>query len=253
MVFPSTHWTLLAMASLNGNTVGRQALEELCRRYWAPVCQFIRSRGRTEAEAEDLTQEFILHLMEQSTFKRADRLRGRFRALLLRSLVWFLADEWDKRSAAKRGGPQAPLSLNIGPGDDDPALPVEPAEAARFDQAWALTVLKSAWQRVHQEYAEAGRTEDFAVLKRFLPGAAEPPSYEAAAAQLEMTASALASEIHRMRGRFREHTRAEVARTVSAPHEIDEEMAHLRRLLEYRGTDFRTLAESQGTGILRRD
>lgn len=242
MVFPSTHWTLLAMASLNGNTAGRVALEELCRRYREPIRRFIRSRGRSEDDAQDLTQDFIVRLMENSAFKRADRLRGRFRTLLLKALVWFLADDWDRRNAAKRGGAQAAVSLDA-PGAVD-LIPVTEAEAACFDQSWALSVVAAALDRVGAEYEAEGKAGVFAVLRQFLPGAAEPPTYEAAAAQLGWTTSALTSEIHRMRGRFRHHARAEVSRTVSAPHEVAEEMAYLRRLLEDRGTDFGKLPES---------
>jgi len=238
------------MASMNGNTAGRHALEELCRLYRQPVERFIRSRGRTESEAEDLAQEFILHLLKHSAFKRADRLRGKFRSLLLRLLVWFLSDDKDKRNAAKRGGPLPPLSLDADGFDPYMALSVPPADIADFDRAWALTVLRTAWNNVYREYAEE-RAAAFGVLKRFLPGAVEPPTYEEAAAMLGISVSALSSEIHRLRARLREYTRAEVARTVSAPHEIDEEMQHLRQLLEDRGTDFCTLGESQAPEILR--
>ena len=103
MYFPTTQWTLLARASLNGETQSRQALEELCRRYWGPLQQFIRSRGYTETEAEDLTQEFLLHLLEHSTLQRAERMRGKFRSFLLGALMRFLADEYDRRRAQKRG------------------------------------------------------------------------------------------------------------------------------------------------------
>jgi DNA-directed RNA polymerase specialized sigma24 family protein len=120
-------------------------------------------------------------------------------------------------------------------------MPVDEATATEFDRAWALAVLKAAWTNLQQEYLAAGRAETIAVIKRFLPGAETPPSYEEAAALLGISSGTLGSEIHRMRARLREHTRAEVARTVSAPHEIEEELAYLQRLLEDRGTDFGNL------------
>src|SRR5215212_4913074 len=103
MYFPTTHWSLLAKASLSGQMPAREALEELCRRYWSPLRQFIRWRGYTESEADDLTQEFVLHLLKHSTLNKADRLRGRFRSFLLGALTRFLADERDRRQAQKRG------------------------------------------------------------------------------------------------------------------------------------------------------
>src|SRR5688572_7575718 len=145
MIFPTTHWSLLAKASLNGDTVGRQALEELCRHYWAPLNQFIRWRGHTETEAEDLTQEFLLHLLDHSTLQRADRLRGKFRSLLLGALVRFLSDERDRRNAQKRGGQQVHVSLDTDDSDTGrPEAAGTAEEGALFDRAWALTILKSA-------------------------------------------------------------------------------------------------------------
>ena len=124
MYFPTTHWSLLAQATLGGETAGRQALEDLFRRYWSPLQQFIRARGYNVTEAEDLTQDFVLHLLEHSTIKRADRLRGRFRSFLLGALVRFLADEYDRRHARKRGSGMAHISL-----EEEPALPM-PSEPA---------------------------------------------------------------------------------------------------------------------------
>ena len=112
MYFPTTQWTLLAQASLNGETAARQALEDLCRRYWSPLYHFIRARGFGETEAEDLTQEFILHLIEHSTLQRVDRLRGRFRSFLCGALVRFLADDRDRRQAQKRGSGAVHISLD---------------------------------------------------------------------------------------------------------------------------------------------
>ena len=104
MYFPTTQWTLLARASVNGETAAQEALELLCRRYWTPLYRFIRARGYTEPEAQDLTQEFLLHVLEHSTLKSADRLRGRFRSFLCGALVRFLSDQYDRRRALKRGG-----------------------------------------------------------------------------------------------------------------------------------------------------
>ena len=113
MYFPSTHWSVLARASASGETAGHEALEALCRRYWTPLNQFIRSRGYSEAEAEDLTQEFLLHLLEHSTLRKPDPLRGKFRSFLLGALMKFLSHERERQLAQKRGGQQPHISLSL--------------------------------------------------------------------------------------------------------------------------------------------
>ncbi len=237
--FPTTHWSLLAKASLDGDTESRKALEELCRRYWGPVHRFIRARGVSEAEAQDLTQDFIVHLLEKSTFARADRLRGRFRSFLLGALVRFLGDEADRRQAQKRGGAIHHVSFDAAEfkADTEPAMAGD-ERATLFDREWALTILERALGRVRQEYAGTDRVSEFTVLKNFLPGAAQPPSYAAAAGQIGLSVPAFKSEVHRLRRRFRALVREEVAQTVSAPHEIDAEMTHLQQMLMDKGSEF---------------
>ena len=235
MYFPTTQWTLLAQASMNGETAARQALEDLCRRYWSPLYHFIRARGFGETEAEDLTQEFILHLIEHSTLQRADRLRGHFRSFLCGALVRFLADERDRRKAQKRGGGAAHVSLNVP--SADLADPSESTDVL-FDREWALTILENSLRVLRDEFKSGGTEERFAVLRQFLPGSVNPPGYEAAAAQLGLSLPALKSELHRLRQRFKAVVRQEVANTVSAPHEIDPEMNHLQQVLMDKGSDF---------------
>src|SRR5262245_60551476 len=239
-MFPTTHWSLLAKASLDGNTESRKALEELCRRYWDPLKQFIRSRDYPEAAAEDLTQEFLLHLLEHSTLRKPDPLRGKFRSFLLGALVKFLSHERERRLAHKRGGSLPHVSAEeqaeneglSGPAPSDGAI-------AAFDRNWALTVVRTALATVERAYAGPGKSGLFAVLSAFLPGGNVPPPYEEAAARAGISVAALNSEIHRLRRKFRECVCAEVTATVSAPHEIDEEITHLYHVLMDRGTDFR--------------
>lgn len=247
MYFPTTHWSLLARASLNGETSGRQALEELCRRYWLPLHQFIRARGYTETEAEDLTQEFVLHLLEHSTLKRADRLRGRFRSFLLGALVHFLADQYDRRQAQKRGGALAHTSTD----EIDLAAPPE-AGALFFDREWALVILENALKAIENEFSARGAAREFALLRCFLPGSLETPTYETAATQLALSLPAFKSELHRLRQRFKEVVRQEVASTVSAPHEIDEEMDHLQQVLMDKGSDLSAQRAAPAAGKLWR-
>jgi RNA polymerase sigma factor (sigma-70 family) len=235
MYFPTTHWSLLATASLSGETAGQQALGELCRRYWSPLHQFIRSRGYTETEAQDLTQEFLLHLLEHSTLKKADPLRGRFRSFLLGALVRFLGDQRDRRQAQKRGS--AAVHISLDDAERDPAARSDP-EGIFFDREWALVILENALQAVRDEFERRGESAQLVVLGRFLPGSLAVPTYEEAAAQLGLSLPALKSELHRLRQRFKTLVRQEVASTVSAPHEIEEEMHHLQRVLMDKGNDF---------------
>ena len=238
MYFPSTHWSLIARASLDGHTEARSALEELCRRYWLPLRDFIRARGYPEAEAEDLTQGFLLHLLEHSALGRLDRSRGKFRSFLLGALANFLSHERERRLAQKRGGQQAHVSAEVIDAEEGlPSLRPAEGEEVEFDRTWALTVLRASLERVERNYFEAGQEALFAVLRSFLPGGTPMPSYEHAAAQSGLSVAALNSHVHRMRSQLREAVRAEVASTVSAPHEIDEEISYLYRLLMDRGTD----------------
>jgi RNA polymerase sigma-70 factor (ECF subfamily) len=232
--FPTTQWSVLAKASLNGETAARQALEDLCRRYWSPLYQFIRGRGYSETEAEDLTQDFLLHLLEHSTLKKADPQRGRFRSFLLGALMRFLADEFDRRRAQKRGGGSVHLSVE----EEAPELAAatEPADIG-FDREWALVILENVLREVQGEFQASGGTERFEVLRRFLPGSVEALGYEEAAARLGLTLPALKSELHRLRQRFKALVRQEIANTVSAPHEIDMEMSHLQQVLMHKGND----------------
>jgi DNA-directed RNA polymerase specialized sigma24 family protein len=237
--FPTTHWSLLAKATLNGDSQGRRALEDLCRRYWSPAYQFIRSRGVPEPEAEDLAQDFMVHLIEKSTFTRADRLRGRFRSFLLGSLVRFLGDKADARKALKRGGGVEHVFFSEAqevPGSGQAEVTADAGLV--FDREWAVTVLEAALDRLREEFANAQRGEIFTTLKLFLPGATEPPTYETCAAQLGVSVSSLKSEIHRVRRRFRVLVRDEIAQTVSAPHEIESEMSHLQRVLMDRSHEY---------------
>jgi RNA polymerase sigma-70 factor (ECF subfamily) len=237
MYFPTTQWSVLAKASLNGETGARQALDDLCRRYRSPLQRYIRFRGYSESEAEDLTQEFLLHLLSHSALKRAKPELGRFRSFLLGALRRFLADERDRRSAQKRGGGTVHFSLEETP---NLATEGEPAELI-FDREWALTILENALRNLEEEFSSPSVNARFEVLRQFLPGALAPPTYEEAAARLNLSLAALKSELHRVRRRFKALVRQELATTVSAPHEIDQEMLHLQQILLNKSSDFTEL------------
>src|ERR1051326_6364313 len=188
MIFPTTHWSLLARATLDGNSEGKAALDDLCRRYWRPLNGFIRARGYSSVEADDLTQGFLVHLLEHSALQKPDRLRGRFRSFLLGALGGFLGHE--------RGGQGAHVSLEEHGDDRVGAITVQ--EQAGFERAWALTVLRACLSASQVEYVEAGQEKVFSVARKFLPGAGEPPPYEEAAAQAGLSVSAFTSELHRL-------------------------------------------------------
>jgi DNA-directed RNA polymerase specialized sigma24 family protein len=231
MTFPTTRWTLLAEATLDGDAAGREALGSLCGAYRRPVLAYLLSRGLPVEEAEDLTHDFFLKLMESRSWKRVDPDRGRFRSFLLGILHHVMGHALRSRQTGKRGGGVAVLSLDFfhENGVEFPVL--EPAEASVFDREWALSLVAGAVREVGREFAGQGKAEEFDVLRQFLPGATGPITYEDAAAGLGLSVSALKSAIFRLRQRFRELLRTAVSITVSAPHEVDEELRYLGKLL----------------------
>ena len=235
MEFPATEWSLLAQATLHGESSAAQALAEFCRRYRAPVVHYISARGVPSSEAEDCAQDFLLHVMEKSTLRRADAARGRFRSFLIGALVRFLHDARQRRTALKRGGGLPPVSVD----QENPptGLPmVAPDDDATFDREWAHRLLELTLEAVRAEYARAGRAEVHAVLRDYLPGSATPPRYDIAAEKLGMTVAAFKTEVHRLRDRFRRLLHREVALTVSSPDQIETEIAYLGQILK-RGPD----------------
>lgn len=209
----------------------REAMEVLFRAYWPPLFTHLRSRGASRAEAEDLLQGFFVHLVERHTLSRADRLKGAFRSFLLGCLRNFLANNREQAAAAKRGGGMALLPLDIdaaeialqqqGPG------PAEDAERD-FDRRWAWLLMHRALRQLEADYRT--RPEVYEHLKPFLT-TADDALRASIAAKLDMSEGAVKVAIHRLRSRYRELLRAEIAKTVCAPHEIDDELRHLLQVL----------------------
>jgi RNA polymerase sigma factor (sigma-70 family) len=229
-VFEATHWSVVAAA---GGEDGHKALEILCQTYWPSIYSYARRFGQSEEEARDCTQEFFHRLIEKKWAAQADPSRGRFRTFLICRLKGFLADEWDRKTALKRGGGQAILSLdeleieNVYQYED--ALKITPDLA--YDRQWALSVLKTSLDRLREECSLEGKSQIFEALKSFVGGGETLPSYTAAAAELESTEAAVKMAVSRMRRRFRELTRAEVARTVSSDADLEDEMRYLVEVL----------------------
>lgn len=232
MSFPTTHWTLLAEATLNGDTRGRDALDRMCREYRRPVLVVLRARGFNETEAEDLTQDFFVRLFESQAWKRAERGKGRFRSFLLGVLTHQPQHEWAARQRLKRGGGTRLESLDaLGEAVAEPAIANAGALEMMFDREWALRVIEAAFKQVEGRFAESGRAAEFAVLRRFLPGVEAPLRYEEAASRLGKSEGVVKSMVHRLRQEYRDAVRRLVARTVSAPPEVDEELTYLHRVL----------------------
>lgn len=241
--FPTTNWTLLADATLSGAEDGQRALAEMCESYRRPVEAFLRSRGYRDADQEDLVQEFFFQWLKSRAWKRADRLKGKFRTFLLGAVNHMLSHHHRRQRTEKRGGEQDHSSLedlqDHGFDVSDEAPPVAP----EFDREWAYTLVANTLEEIRLDFELRDRSTEFGILRRFLPGSDGPPSLEEAAGQLGIEANTLKVSVHRLRVRFRERLRAAVARTVSAPHEVDEELAYLRSILSEGG---RNLAAETG-------
>jgi RNA polymerase sigma-70 factor (ECF subfamily) len=228
--FATTHWSLVVAAQADeaSQTHARKALEELCRAYWYPLYAFVRYRGYSSNDAQDLTQSFFARIIETGGFASADPKRGRFRSYLLGAMKHFLANQWHRAQAQKRGGggtfveldalnPEARYALEAAPQATDPE--------ASFDRDWALETTARAMQKLRAESEASGKGELFEVLKGSLSGM--EPDRSDTAARLGMSTGAVKVAVHRLRKRYRELLRAEIAHTVSDPSDVDDEMRHL--------------------------
>lgn len=232
MSFPTTNWAILAKATVHGDDAGRRAMGELCEIYWNPVYVAVRASGMGVEDAKDQTQSFFRCLMENSTLRKAERARGKFRSFLLTVLWRFLRDERDKTFAKKRGGDTPIDSLeNVMEGD----LPQEAAPMAEaLDREWGLALFERVMAIMRAEVAESRGEEVWETLRQFLPGSLSTPPMGEAAAALGLTESGLRSEVHRLRQRCREVLRFELITTVSSPDEIHDELVYLGRVLRMR-------------------
>jgi RNA polymerase sigma-70 factor (ECF subfamily) len=225
----TTRWSLVLSAGARSSPASEAALAELCQRYWYPLYVFVRRKVGNVDQASDLIQEFFARLLEKQTLAHADPERGRFRSFLLTSLKNFLANEWDKAKAHKRGGGRTILRLEFS--DKEDRLLCEPAHACTperlFERQWALTLLDQVLAELRGEYAAAGKTALFECLKGSLTGDAASLPLADAAKQLGMSEGAVKTAAHRLRKRYRELLRAEVAHTVAGPDEVDEELRGL--------------------------
>jgi RNA polymerase sigma-70 factor (ECF subfamily) len=212
-------------------TEAKSALVSLCENYWYPLYAYLRRRGYPADQAQDLTQEFFVRVLEGRYLDRADREKGRFRSFLLTSLKFFVADEEDRQRAHKRGGGQI-VSFEIAAGEEryrrEPAHDETPERI--FERRWALSVLDRVVEKLRDEFVNHGRPEHFERLKLFLLGQSEAP-YAALAREMNTSEGALKVAVHRLRKRYRELFRQEIEDTVADPADVEPELRNLARAL----------------------
>jgi RNA polymerase sigma factor (sigma-70 family) len=232
-LFVTTRWSVVLRAQATAQPSSREALETLCRTYWHPLYVLTRSLGHSPADAQDLTQEFFARLLAKDYLRvvRADK--GRFRTFLRVALKRFLANEWDRRRAQKRGGGQPHLPFDTTRAEQQ--FQSEPAGARPpehlYDRHWALTLLAAAEARLEREYAAADKTAELRHLKPHLTAGHRTLSYSEIATALHTTEGAARVAVHRLRKRFREIFRETIADTVSAPEELDGEFRYVMEIL----------------------
>ena len=212
----------------------REALSGFCEAYWPPLYSFLRHRGYPSADAQDLVQGFFVFLLEQNTLTRADQQKGRLRTFLLTSLQNFLFNEYDRMRAIKRGGGRQVLSIDEHLPEAEAAMLATShlSDAGCYDLVWASNIVSRAWQNLENEFVAEGRAEWLEELRPFIAGgSATPPDQEQAATRLGVPIATLRTWLSRLRQRYRESLRAEVASTVSNPADIDAELRHLYQIL----------------------
>lgn len=227
--FATTHWSVVRAAGQSGEAQAAAALEQLCRTYWYPLYAYVRRRGYGHEDAQDLTQDFLLQLLERHSFARVDRDKGRFRSFLLAALNYFLADQHDRANAQKRGGGRPVLSFDAQAAEQRYRLePVEERSPDKlFERRWALALLDRVLARLEQEFREAGKAALFERLRGFLVAGEGEETYAEAAAVLGLSGDAVKKAVHRLRRRYLELFREEIAHTVADAAEVEDELRHL--------------------------
>ncbi len=231
--FATTRWSIVLAAGDAARLESKEALELLCKAYWLPVYSYIRRSRKSAQEAQDLTQGFFAHLLEKDAIAKAHPERGRFRAFLLTALQNFLTNERQKARAEKRGGGKTPFSLNLDSGES--RYQFEPSHELTaeklFERRWVTTLLDQVLNSLRTELAVAGNAAHFEQLKEALVGEMASSGYELAASALGITPGAAKQAAYRLRKRYRDLFRQEVARTVADDSEVDDELSRLLGIL----------------------
>ncbi len=231
-VFVTTHWSIVLTAGSKDTGRAHDALAKLCQTYWYPLYAYVRQRGYPSHDAQDLTQEFFARLLEKNVLRAVTREKGKFRSFLLTALNRFLTDEWRKARAQKRGGGQV---VSLDARDAETRFNHEPADKVTpeklFEQNWALALLHLVYDRLQQEYRENGKEALFEALKFCLTGDRSAVPYAELAGRLKLSENTVKVSVHRLRQRYRELLREEVAHTVAGQSEVEEELNCLFRAL----------------------
>jgi len=230
--FMTTQWRTVLMAAESGADQ-TQALEQLCRTYWYPLYAYVRRRGHGPDDAQDLTQEFFARLLEKKWLEGIKPDAGRFRSFLLTALSRFLANAYDYKQAARRGGGKQILSLDQAAAEERYSMEPVTNETPEtvFERRWALAVLDQALKRLREETADIGKARLFELVGPFLSREATPGEYAGIGGQLGISPGAVGVSVHRLRHRYRELVQEEVAATLSDPGQLQEEMQHLISVL----------------------
>ncbi len=231
--FTTTHWSVVLAARDTDSPEADAALAELCRTYWYPLYAFVRRKGHSPHDAQDLTQAFFARLLEKNYVAPADRERGRFRTYLLAALTHFLADEWDKARRLKRGSGREMISFDATSGEERYRLePIDQFDAAKlYDRRWVTTLFDKVLARLEDEFRDSGKGELFDGLKSSLLADDRRLSYAQLGARLGLKEDAVKQAALRMRRRYRELFREEIAQTVAGPDEVEDELKHLFAVL----------------------
>jgi len=231
--FSTTHWSVVLDAADSTAPGGQEALEQLCRTYWSPLYAYVRQRGYAPEDAQDLTQAFFARFLERKTVQLARRERGKFRSFLLTSLKHFLANEWERARAEKRGGGQTLISWDAPSVEERYPLEASPELTPDkvFERRWALTLFQSALARLREESVAEGKADHFETLKAFLTDQPAEGDYAAVAARLNMTPGAVPMAVHRLRKRYGQVVREEIAHTVASDAEVQDELRYLVTLV----------------------
>ncbi len=230
-MFVTTRWSVVLAAQDKSSPDSAAALETLCRAYWYPLYAYVRGSGRSPIDAQDLTQEFFARLLAHDWLRVVLPKKGRFRTFLLVAMKRFLANEWHRDMAQKRGAGHVPLSLDTAAAEHRFASepPLRPDEL--YERRWAMTLLDEALERLESEFMRAGRAAEFGCLKEWLTAERGGIPYGQIALALGTTEGAARVAVHRMRKQFRLFFRATIAETVEAEADVEPEMRHLASVL----------------------
>jgi RNA polymerase sigma factor (sigma-70 family) len=231
--FTTTHWSVVLAAQAPDSPAAAAALEQLCRTYWGALYAYVRREGHPPADAADLTQAFFARFLEKQFLADVDRRKGKFRSFLLKTLNHFLVDEWRHAHAQKRAGGHAVISIDADEWETRHGheLASDRTPEVIFERRWALTLFEQAFARLREESVQAGNDRQFQLLKDFLSNPTSDGAYEGVAAKLGLSSGAIAVQVHRLRRRYGELVREEVAHTVSHPGEVEDELRHLLEVL----------------------